>query len=109
MVLQSHAKHAPGSRENLGRIDPRLHPPLQVLHPGLIPPLQPPYQGLSVLQRGEAGDSDAVEAGFQGPGLEEGGGGVHGGRIVFAWQEAKYSLSWNVARPKGIPECIYAE
>src|SRR5436305_10320126 len=74
MVLKGHAEYAPRSGEDLGGIEPRLQPPPEVLHPRLIPAVEPAHQGLAVLHGGEPGDPGAVEAGFQGPRFEEVGG-----------------------------------
>src|SRR5436305_11947842 len=74
MVLKGHAEYAPRTGEDLGGIEPRLQPPSEVLHPRLIPAVEPAHQGLAVLQGGEPGDPGAVEAGFQRPRFEEVGG-----------------------------------
>src|SRR5947209_19461793 len=84
MVLEGHTEDAPSPLEDLRGIEPRLHPAAEVLHPRLVPAREPPHQRLPMLQGTELGHSCAVEPGFQGPGLEKGGGGagVHGGMIT---------------------------
>ena len=83
VVLEGHAEDAAGAGEDLRRIEPRLQPPAEVLHPRLIPPVEPAHQGLAVLQRIKPGHPGAVETGFQCPGLQEVGAGVHAGSISF--------------------------
>ena len=83
MVLEGDAERAPRPGHHPGRFQPRLDPPFEPPHPGLVSPCEPAQERLPGRRRLQPRHPGAVEARFERPGLEEVGGsggraGVHG-------------------------------